>query len=150
MNFEDPAPPASGEAIAEVESALDVRFPENYRRFLGHQNGGYLEPNVLPGDLGASVRCLYSAGETPVEGLEDLVSVAQLYGPEGEADDELRAGLLPIGEDEGGNLICLDVDGDDPGSVYFWEHEIEPQNEAYTRLADDVDALIAAPEPRSR
>jgi hypothetical protein len=53
-----------------------------------------------------------------------------------------------FGEDDGGNLICLDVGAGDPGAVYLWEHEILPEDAAYARLADDVDALIEALEPR--
>lgn len=33
--------------------------------------------------------------------------------------------LLPIGHDSLGNLICLGVVGDDAGTVYFWDHEAE-------------------------
>lgn len=148
VDFADPAPPASEEQIAAVESSLDLELASSYKAFLRRQNGGYMASNSFSGDLGASVRYFYSAGETPVEHLEDLVSIASLYSPGGEADYVLRPGVLPIGEDDGGNLICLDVGAGDPGAVYFWEHEILPEDAAYTRLADDVDALIEALEPR--
>jgi SMI1/KNR4 family protein SUKH-1 len=84
----------------------------------------------------------------------ELAEMATLYSPEGDADDDLRPGYLPIGEDDCGNLICLVVD-DDPGAVYFWEHEIASADEAYTRLADSFEEFLgglvsradAYPEP---
>ena len=33
--------------------------------------------------------------------------------------------LFPIGDDPGGNLICLSTAGSDAGAVFFWDHEFE-------------------------
>ncbi|MDP8942618.1 MAG: SMI1/KNR4 family protein [Actinomycetota bacterium] len=145
--FDEPAPPASPQAIEQVERSLDIVLPEDYRRFLRQQNGGYLEPNAHEQGRGVRVRYLYSADPTGDEHLDDLESVAWLYSPEGEADDELDPGFLPIGEDDGGNLICLKVSGDDYGAVYFWEHEVLPESDAYTRIADSFEAFFAGLRP---
>ena len=145
--FDEPAPPASAEAIEHVERRLDVVLPEDYKRFLRRQNGGYLEPNAHEQGGGVSVRYLYGAGPTGDEHLDDLESVARLYSPEGEADDELAPGFLPIGEDDGGNLICLKVAGEDYGAVYFWEHEVLPEGDAYARIADSFEAFFDGLRP---
>jgi SMI1 / KNR4 family (SUKH-1) len=148
--FEQAAPPASDAAIEELEARVGAELPSDYKDFLGRQNGGYLQPNSYEDDgVGASVRQLYSAGTTPVEQLDDVAEVADMYSPEGEADDELRPGFLPIGEDDGGNLILLVVDGEDRDAVYFWEHEIQPSEKAYTRLADSFSELLDGLESRS-
>jgi cell wall assembly regulator SMI1 len=146
--FEVAAPPASEEALRQVEQHLGIELPDDHRGFLAEHNGGYLEPNAHPNPVGASVRLLYSAGPADVEELDDLESMAELYSPEGEADDELLPGFLPIGEDDGGNLILLDVKGDSPGSVHFWEHEMTPPEEAYTRLNDNFSEFWEALAPR--
>jgi hypothetical protein len=141
-------PPAEPTAIEEVESRLGVKLPEGYVSFLRKQNGSYLEENFLP-DTEASVRYLYSAGSNDHEHIDDLVSIARQYSPEGEADDVIARDFLPIGEDEGGNLICLKIGGDDRGGVYFWDHEVLPEDEAYSRLADTFAEFLERLRPRS-
>ncbi len=37
--------------------------------------------------------------------------------------------MLPIALAEGGNLVCLSVANDDFGSVHFWDHEAEAEEE---------------------
>ena len=37
--------------------------------------------------------------------------------------ERIPEGVLPIAHDAGGNLVCLDVAGKFPGSVWFWDHE---------------------------
>jgi cell wall assembly regulator SMI1 len=148
--FEEAAPPASDAAIEELESRIGAELPSEYKDFLRRQNGGYLQPNsYADDDVGASVRQLYSAGSTPVGELDDVAEVAEMYSPEGDADDELRPGFLPVGEDDGGNLICLVLGGDGGGAVYFWEHEIQPQDVAYTRLANTFSEFLDRLERRS-
>jgi hypothetical protein len=146
--FEIAAPPASEEALRQVERQLGTALPDDYWGFLAEHNGGYLEPNTHPSEVGASVRLFYSAGPTDVEELDELESMAELYSPEGETDDELPPGFLPIGEDDGGNLILLEVNGESPGSVHFWEHELAPPQEAVTRLDDSFGEFWEALAPR--
>jgi hypothetical protein len=144
------APPASDAALEELQARVGAELPGDYKDFLRHHNGGYLQPNsYADGDVGASVRQLYSAGSTPVEQLDNVAEVADMYSPEGDADDELRPGFLPVGEDDGGNLILLVVGGEDRGAVYFWEHEIQPSDEAYTRLAGSFVEFLDRLDPRA-
>lgn len=76
-SFEEAAPPASDEQIAATERELGVTFPAAYRAFLAKHNGGYLDPAHFEHQV--LVERLFSAGPTPVEGLEDLVSVHRTY-----------------------------------------------------------------------
>ena len=46
-------------------------------------------------------------------------------------EGRIPAELLAVGNDPGGNLICLAVRGGKRGAVYFWDHEGEgPPGEA--------------------
>ena len=47
----------------------------------------------------------------------DLSENLELFG------NQLPPGLLPVAQDPGGNLICLRVDAQDIGRVYFWSPE---------------------------
>ncbi len=39
----------------------------------------------------------------------------------------MPAELLPIGHDPGGNLICLAYRGEQRGTIYYWDHEMEAE-----------------------
>jgi SMI1 / KNR4 family (SUKH-1) len=148
IGFEEPAPPATEEQIRETEQAVGRPLPAELKQLLTEQNGGYLEPNYLDDDV--SMRALFSAGATPVEHLREIASVKAAMSPGGDYDYELPGPVIPIGEDEFGNLICLRLDGeDDDGSVWFWDHEVPPGEEAMTRLADDFSAFMQALRPEN-
>ena len=137
--FDEPAPPASPDAIRQAESRLGVTLPDDYKAFLRQQNGGKPELNFLEGgdDIGgAHVRYFLSAGPNEIEGVRDFEFVAWRFSPEGDADHVLDPRVLPIGEDAFGNLICLVVSGEDYGAVYIWDHEEADDDEAYTLVTD--------------
>jgi hypothetical protein len=56
--------------------------------------------------------------------------------------------LIRIGEDPGGNQICLAIKGPKKGSVYFWDHENEapdgeePWYENVYLLADTFEKFV--------
>lgn len=141
--------PAHPGAIEQVESRLGIELPQDYRRFLQTTNGGVPKSNFLPPEANASARYLYSAGPNDDEYLEDLESIAHLYSADGEVDDETLPGFLPIGEDDGSNLVCLKVTGEDYGAVYFWSHEMSEPEQAYTRIADSFEEFFDRLRPDS-
>jgi hypothetical protein len=47
-----------------------------------------------------------------------------------EGFSEFPSGVIPIGEDPGGNYICLNLnEGIDYGKVYFYDHEVENEDD---------------------
>jgi cell wall assembly regulator SMI1 len=136
VGFEQAFPGASPEQIESVEAELGVELPADYRRFLQQHNGGDLEDNFLPPDADASARYLYSAGPNDDDEIYDLATAAGFYAPDSPSDPEIDPDYLPIGEDDGGNVICLKVRGEDRGAVYFWAHDAFAGTDPFTRLAD--------------
>lgn len=147
VGFEDPFPAATPEQIDQVEAVLDVRLPEDYRRFLQRHNGGDLKENFLPPEADASARYLYSAGPNDDEFIYDLVSAATFYSPDSPSDPEIDPQYLPIGEDDGGNVICLKVRGEDRGAVYFWSHDAFANTDPLKRLTDSFEDFFEALRP---
>lgn len=143
--FEEAAPPVSDEQIAETQRELGVTLPAAYRAFLAEHNGGYLDPAHFEHQV--LVERLFSAGPTPVEELEDLVSARRTYsGPD--SDHDLPGFLLPVGGDPFGNLVCLSVGAEDePGTVYLWDHEIADPDTAYRSLDTTFDEFFERLEP---
>jgi len=149
VGWDRPAPPAEEAAIARVERELGIELPADYRESLGRQNGGEPEPNFY--SRRASVRYLYSAGQTGLEDIDDLETEARRSWADPQTDppeDPMDPSLLPIGEDEGVNLICLVVSGKDAGAVYFRSSDVPESPEAYIRLTDTFSEFFDALRPR--
>jgi cell wall assembly regulator SMI1 len=147
VGFVQGFPPASADEIERVESELGVELPGDYRAFLQRQNGGDLEENFLPPEADASARYLYSAGPNDDDDIDDLVTAATFYSPDSPADPEIDPAYLPIGEDDGGNVVCLKVRGDDRGAVYFWAHDAFEGTDPFERLADSFGEFFEALRP---
>jgi hypothetical protein len=139
-------PPATEEALAEAERQLEVRIPQQYRRFLLEEsNGGRPEESV------------FWRGTWPNPGVERFLGV----GREGDADlvrtyeryrDRMPSWCLPFA-DAGGDLLCLSLRTEDAGAVYFWFHEEEAdEGEEATernlyRITDSFDEFLAGLTP---
>lgn len=149
VDFTEPLPPASDDAIEEVEHSLGLSLPADYRGFLAEHNGGYMEENFLPpGD--ASVRYFYSAGLNDSKYIDDLVSALhRLYLPDVDLSYQLRTGFLPVGEDEGGNLVCLKAVGEDSGSVWLWSHDAALDEDPFERLSESFGEFFSSLRPIS-
>jgi hypothetical protein len=132
------------ESVERVEAELGAPLPDSFRRFLLTCDGGRPHPNMF---------------DTPM-GRPAGVGVTTFLGVAGERDTILarcrdyagRIGehMIPIADAEGGNLVAISIGGDEVGSVWFWDHELEadegdpPRPEALTWLAPDFDAFFEA------
>jgi hypothetical protein len=138
--------PLSESELDSVERELGVQFPHAYRTFLLEQNGGRpVDDWVLDTPVSHSIGGVLPSDFFSVarSGLYDMSSMLDSYGL-----DWLAAGLLPVAEDGGGNLICLSVRGDDEGTVYFWDHELGPHEaglpspRSLTAVSENFEAFV--------
>ncbi len=122
----DKAPPAPKRQLWMLEMTLGHNLPDDYRAFLLDCNGGY---------VGGA---LWFKGPTPSGGVADA-GVHHVGGFRNEdyfSLDRARRcyrGRIPenlmwIMDDPFGNAICLGVSGVHRGKVYFWDHELEPDD----------------------
>jgi hypothetical protein len=134
--FADASSPASvnPDQLVAVEHALDVRFPEAYREFVGHYG---------PLRLGGILRLIVSyeinlwdirSFLTEVE----LLDVARLYANAG-----LKSSLIGFASDSMGNLFCFDradlgIRKDD-APVWFFDHEFSVD----FRISASFDAWLS-------
>ena len=117
--------------IATFEAAIGASFPGDYRAFLLQHNGGY-----FPADV-----CIHPGENNP-----QFSSLSMLYGLKTDdySDlqmnnrrlDNLPTGFVAIGGDDFGNKICLVTLQQDFGSVWKWDHEMQPPKDL-RRLADN-------------
>lgn len=136
----------TGPKVSEGRLALAVgaELPADYSDFMLTQNGGVLtETAHLPGDdSGASVRAFLIVDDPEETGGYDVGDYLRTY--EGRYPD----GFLPIAVDASSNLILLDTGYDHPGSVWFWDHEGEadenepPRTDNITKIADTFTGFV--------
>jgi cell wall assembly regulator SMI1 len=147
-------PKLSAEDIETVERRLNLVFPTDYKEFLLAHNGGRPKPNRFPirgnrSDTQGILSWLYGIHD---DGTYNLIDQAAMF------QDRVPPELLPIGEDPGGNLICLTISGSNRNHVYFWTHEDEvdegeiPSYDNIYFVADSftelLEGLTEAPETK--
>lgn len=126
------------------EKKLGFIFPEDYKDFLLNYNGGKPEKNacIFPnGDAGYGtlVDCLFGFCD------DEYISVVENYF---DYKNRIPSNTFPIGEDPGGNLLLISIRGDDYGSIYFWDHNLEagmgeePDYSNMTFVAHSFDEFI--------
>jgi len=133
--------PTNAGAIANLAEEIGLVFSDEYSQFLLAQNGG------------APVNELFSYGDGKRSAVSFLgVDTGEYYSDLSSKYEVFRAripgGFLPIGQDPGGNLICLDLGGDK--GVYFWDHEKEqdpPTRENVAKIAGSFNEFLSTLEP---
>lgn len=106
---------ASAIDLADFERRRGISLPHQYKTFLSQQNGGL--PNlgefVVPGWGESVANSFYGIC---VGGVHDIERAIESF------KDVIPVDMMPIGNDPGGNQICLGVKGDRFGKIYFWDH----------------------------
>jgi len=112
-------PPLTEDSLQAIERKYACKFPDDYRRFLLENNGGFPWPDsvrfVEAGRKTASdVFCFFAVG--------DEHAWASLEWHYKTYSSRLPNSTLPIARDSCGNLWLLTVAGETTGSVFFWDH----------------------------
>lgn len=110
--------------IEDFEVKHHIEFPIQYRDFLLEYNGGNVKPNVF--------KISDEEGETAVNTLYGL-DISESYDDLSNVFDSLHGEIpdefISIGDDSGGNQICLGISGEYSGKVYMFIHDIESTEE---------------------
>lgn len=113
--YERREPPAPPERIAELERRLGRSLPAAYRDYLAEVDGGRLANND------EAVNSVYGVGDVP--DWASLWKKLDVFG------DRVPAWLLPVADNAFGDLLCLSLRDGDAGSVWFWDHEEEAEED---------------------
>jgi len=139
-NTERKASPAD---LSKTEQVLGREFPWDYREFLQEFNGGVPESNIFNfahHSQGFSVSRFFGIG---LNSSNDLMTRQNVF------KGRLPKDFLPIADASGGNLVCISLSNHKYGSIYFWNHELESENDlssALTEIAQSFDAFLASLE----
>ncbi|WP_141201678.1 SMI1/KNR4 family protein [Paludifilum halophilum] len=130
--------PVKPERIQEVETELNVRFPNSFVECVKKNNAG--RPNAILFDLGNDKEKVFGNlfdfndseyGLSILEAYESLVD-------EHEAPKE----LIPFADDPAGNFICFDyrsINNGEPAVVFFY-HERDEDN--IRRISNSFEDFI--------
>ncbi|GIM95621.1 SMI1/KNR4 family protein [Paractinoplanes toevensis] len=132
--------PASEQQIGELEQRLGAPLPDDYRAYLAEQNGGRLASNDQ------AAKTIFSLGN-------DQPNYASMNYMLNTYAGRVPPWLLPIVQDEYGNLFGVSLRPEDKGSVWFWDHEEEadegepPTEDNIVRKADNWTGFLDSLRP---
>ena len=115
----------SEEILARIEDEYGIDFPEIYKVFIhkyGHSNVEHdvcyrpIEPSHWTDKDGLNAFGSFFGFEEGVDHLEG--NIQQYY-------ERIPDSIVPIADDNAGNLICMGIRGDREGKIFFWDHETE-------------------------
>lgn len=115
--------PSDGD-ISTFASSIQGTLPDDYRHFLKAENGGRPDPNQFRFSRkdgitqDGSIHYFFALYDGRVGSLKRNFDAYRGRVP---------GGYLPIGVDPFGNLILLRVTAQNPGKLFFWDHEEEDE-----------------------
>jgi hypothetical protein len=108
--------------IKQFEHEYNVILPKQYVDFLLKYNGGYPQKSnfKISDNQGESlVNKFYGIGDMK----SNLGKVFEVL------EGEIPKDFISIANDPGGNEILLGINGEYQEKIYFWIHDIEPEDE---------------------
>jgi hypothetical protein len=131
--------PLSTKEIEALDAKLGLSLPEEYKSFLLRYNGGRPTPNAYPIDglenNPFGVIQGFFGVDDPIESCNLDWNVAIMKG-------RLPANLLPIACDDGDDLICISLFGEDAGAVVFWDQHAESSTPSYDNVYRIADSFM--------
>ncbi|PFK28999.1 SMI1/KNR4 family protein [Bacillus cereus] len=115
-------PKVSLQDIKQFEQECNVTLPKQYVDFLLEYNGGFPQES--------SFKISDNEGESLVNKFYGIGDMKSNLGKVFEVlEGEIPEDFISIANDPAGNEILLGVNGEFQGKVYFWIHDIEPEDE---------------------
>lgn len=139
MSFviEESPGPLSEDQLKKLEAQTSP-LPHDYRQFLLQYNGGDITPDCFNSATGESVSSIRSFLGIHNNPNRSLYHYLETY------ETRLPKRFLPIVFDSFGNLICLSLEGADRGAVYFWDHELEADEDDSPEDAENTTLLSSS------
>ena len=130
--------------IENLEAALGTSLPAAYRAFLRSHREEQSRPVQV---VSTNPDYWDVSGIFEIGDADSYLQVDNCYALVG---DVLPDGMLPVAEDQGGNLYLLDCrTGPSTGSVYWWDHEQELGEDRVSLVATSFPEFLAALVPDS-
>lgn len=116
--------------ISRIENQYAIKFPEQYRNFLLHYNGGYTPKTKFKAKgISSDVRGFYGVGAVGLSVNHEMISTW------------IPQKLFPIACDTFGNYILLCISGTKYGNIFFCDHE---KGMNLSLIANDFPSFVRA------
>ena len=138
VRIQDSYDPISKEDLDTFETDFNLKLPQDYRQFLLWRNGGYIKnPSAMCVGLESKEQeCHLSR----LLGLHAGVHYAELEEHRDIIDAPLMKRFLAIGFDDTGSVLCLGIDAENFGQVYYWDRFEAPSEE---EIEEDESVLYS-------
>ncbi len=106
------------------ERKIGTRLPEEYRQFLIEYNGGKPSPcdfRISEKEREDSLHHFYGLHDGPV-----YLNLEQAYES---YKARVPTTMIPFADDPAGNAICIGIGSNDTGKIFFWDHELESEDD---------------------
>lgn len=121
--------------VSEFEKRMEIRLPDAYRKFL-------LQYNVaMPSAQKFITEQKNTESVEVFFGLTDKKLLDLSHNRVKGVVNDIPREYLPIGEDGGGNKICIKISDYENGSVWFFDHE-EPAGHNISRVSNSFSEFI--------
>jgi cell wall assembly regulator SMI1 len=151
MEFYAPFQPYSPDMLSDLEKKLEVSLPPDYRNFLLQYGGGQplntvFESKNENGDVLRKIWIDVFLGNSGNRGSE-------LFSRHAALSDRIPSDFIPVGQDGGGNYICLGISGKNYGKVFMWWKDGEapvgtkPSYKNMEHIADSFEQFVSNLQP---
>ena len=129
--------------LLNVEKDLGYKLPKEYRDFLLKFNGGEPSPNKFYFNdhsnkaSNSIVRYFHAVFDTEGYSYDNLMQIYKSLIK----NEIILPHILPIASDPFGNYICIFMEGEYKGKIYFMDHEIGPVEPSYDSLSLIADTF---------
>lgn len=140
VTYRREAPPAAAADVERLERRIGRELPADYRTYLLERDGG------RPVGNDEALKEIFGVRE-------DAPDWSNMWDKLDIFADRVPPWLLPVAQDEYGNLFALSLREQDFGSVWFWDHEEEADEgepaseENIEQRAESWTAFLAGLEP---
>ena len=117
-------------AVKEIEKLLFVNFPSEYVNFISKHNTAYLKADVFDYDDPNRSDCFNSDGITFIDITKIFNHIENIKSgeePDWPIEYRFEDGLIPFGDNGGGDMICFDYRNDkttDDPPIVIWNHDM--------------------------
>ncbi|HEU4323598.1 MAG TPA: SMI1/KNR4 family protein [Roseiflexaceae bacterium] len=134
--------PTNQEELKLFEDEFNISLPEKYKNFIITHNGGRPEKGIFQIQSMDDIGILNWFFGVNVKSNYDLAKHIRDY------KEYLPSGIIPVAEDPGGNFICISVEPENRGAVYYWDQEDdvfkggEPSYKYLHQIAEDFEDFV--------
>ncbi|MBO4697911.1 MAG: SMI1/KNR4 family protein [Lachnospiraceae bacterium] len=143
--------------LAQFESEVGWAFPSDYKEFMLNNNGGAPEDclvfsfeDIVSGkENNSDLREFFTVFDENCSNYTSYLDIVRIYKSM-TGEEIIPPFFLPIGDDSGGNPICLNLAEEEYGAVFFCDHELENQDTGFlasSKIADSFTEFMSMLKP---